>query len=71
VLEKVIQWCEHHKDDPPSTVVDELDFRIRSNYVDYWDQDFINVDEDMIFDIILVGYTGYVSLNRPPVIDTR
>ena len=54
VLKKVIEWCEHHKADPPSTTDEESDSRKRSTDIDEWDQKFMAVDQEMLFEIILV-----------------
>lgn len=59
VLKKVIEWCEHHKGDPPSTADEESDSRKRSTDIDEWDQKFMAVDQEMLFEIILVGGLRY------------
>ncbi|CAG8458725.1 399_t:CDS:2 [Cetraspora pellucida] len=53
VLEKVLEWCEHHINDPLPNYDDD-DSRRRNTVIDDWDQHFLNrVDQDMLFDIIL------------------
>lgn len=54
VLKKVIEWCTHHKHDPPSTNEDDSDSRKKSTDIDEWDQKFMQVDQEMLFEIILV-----------------
>lgn len=49
VLCKVLEWCEHHKNDP-DTGGD------RSYDIDEWDQKYFSVDEEMLFEIILVRF---------------
>lgn len=54
VLRKVIEWCEHHRNDPPSTNDDDSDNRKKTTDIDEWDQKFMQVDQEMLFEIILV-----------------
>jgi S-phase kinase-associated protein 1 len=56
VLKKVIEWCEHHKGDAPTTNEDEADSRKRSTDIEEWDQKFMQVDQEMLFEIILVSF---------------
>lgn len=58
VLEKVIIWSTYHKNDP--TIVEEPPAGIWTpkkpktydTYVDPWDQEFLEVDKDMLFELI-------------------
>ncbi len=54
VLNKVIEWCTHHKADPPSSTEDDADSRKKTTDIDEWDQKFMQVDQEMLFEIILV-----------------
>ncbi|KAJ5302581.1 E3 ubiquitin ligase complex SCF subunit sconC [Penicillium atrosanguineum] len=54
VLKKVIEWCEHHKNDPP-TAGDDDDNRRKTTDIDEWDQKFMQVDQEMLFEIILAA----------------
>jgi len=54
VLTKVIEWCEHHKDDPAPAANEETDSRKKSTDIEEWDQKFMQVDQEMLFEIILV-----------------
>lgn len=54
VLRKVIEWCQHHKADPPGTGDDDSDSRKKTSDIDEWDQKFMQVDQEMLFEIILV-----------------
>lgn len=54
VLKKVIEWCEHHKNDP-QTAADDDDNRRKTTDIDEWDQKFMQVDQEMLFEIILVS----------------
>ncbi|KAF8245131.1 E3 ubiquitin ligase SCF complex, Skp subunit [Wilcoxina mikolae CBS 423.85] len=65
VLKKVIEWCEHHKGDSPSTNDDESDSRKRSTDIEEWDQKFMQVDQEMLFEIILAA--NYLDIK--PLLD--
>ena len=54
VLNKVIEWCTQHKNDPPATTDDDADSRKKTTDIDEWDQKFMQVDQEMLFEIILV-----------------
>ena len=56
VLKKVLEWCEHHKNDPASTGDDDNDSRRKTTDIDEWDQKFMQVDQEMLFEIILVRH---------------
>lgn len=55
VLNKVIEWCTHHKGDPPASTEDDADSRKKTTDIDEWDQKFMQVDQEMLFEIILVS----------------
>lgn len=54
VLRKVVEWCEHHRNDPVTTPDDESDARKKTTDIEEWDQKFMQVDQEMLFEIILV-----------------
>ena len=56
VLRKVIEWCDHHKDDPIQANEDEAESRKKTTDIDEWDQKFMQVDQEMLFEIILVSH---------------
>lgn len=62
VLRKVILWCEHHKNDPPASSEDDSDSRKKTTDIDEWDQKFMQVDQEMLFEIILVSPRSLVAL---------
>ncbi|CAL9735933.1 suppressor of kinetochore protein 1 [Monosporozyma servazzii] len=63
VLQKVIEWAEHHKD---SNFPDEDDDDSRKSApVDSWDREFLKVDQEMLYEIILAA--NY--LNIKPLLD--
>jgi S-phase kinase-associated protein 1 len=53
-MKKVLEWCEHHRNDPPASQDDDSDSRKKSTDIDEWDQKFMQVDQEMLFEIILV-----------------
>ena len=57
VLRKVIEWCEHHRNDPPVNADEENDARKKTTEIEEWDQKFMQVDQEMLFEIILVRTT--------------
>lgn len=61
VMKKVLEWCDHHKDDPPATQDDDSDSRKKSTDIDEWDQKFMQVDQEMLFEIILVSHSLSLS----------
>ncbi|PKI83785.1 hypothetical protein MVES1_002343 [Malassezia vespertilionis] len=55
VLAKVLEYCSHHRNDPPTTG-DEMDeMRRRATDISEWDAKFIQVDQEMLFEIILAA----------------
>jgi S-phase kinase-associated protein 1 len=54
VIKKVIEWCDHHKNDPPATENDEIKSRKTLTDIDEWEHKFMDVDQEMLFDIVLV-----------------
>lgn len=65
VLNKVIEWCKHHKSDPPATNDDDSDSRKKTTDIDEWDQKFMQVDQEMLFEIILAA--NYLDIK--PLLD--
>lgn len=47
---QVIEWCTHHRDDP----ITQDDQERRNTDIDEWDQKYMEVDQETLFDIILV-----------------
>jgi S-phase kinase-associated protein 1 len=68
-MKKVLEWCEHHRNDPPASQDDDSDSRKKSTDIDEWDQKFMQVDQEMLFEIILVRFPQIpkvqASANRP------
>ncbi|KAF2652134.1 S-phase kinase-associated protein-like protein 1 [Lophiostoma macrostomum CBS 122681] len=55
VMKKVLEWCEHHRKDPPASQDDDSDNRKKSTDIEEWDQKFMQVDQEMLFEIILAA----------------
>jgi len=53
ILGRVIEWCIQHKDDP-ATSEDETREK-RTDDISQWDQDFLKVDQAVLFDLILAA----------------
>ncbi|KAL2109998.1 hypothetical protein VUR80DRAFT_1725 [Thermomyces stellatus] len=65
VLTKVIEWCVHHQNDPPTTGDDDDAARKKMTEIDEWDQKFMQVDQEMLFEIILAS--NYLDIK--PLLD--
>jgi S-phase kinase-associated protein 1 len=64
-MKKVLEWCEQHRKDPPATQDDDSDSRKKSTDIDEWDQKFMQVDQEMLFEIILVRrLTSFLHIVR-------
>ena len=56
---QVLEYCEHHRDEPlpmddhPDD--DPDDSRRRTTDISEWDQKFISLDQEMLFEIILAA----------------
>ncbi|TVY32194.1 E3 ubiquitin ligase complex SCF subunit sconC [Lachnellula subtilissima] len=62
---EVIEWCEHHKDDPATAADDDSDSRKKTTDIEEWDQKFMQVDQEMLFEIILAS--NYLDIK--PLLD--
>ncbi|XP_057337532.1 S-phase kinase-associated protein 1-like [Microplitis mediator] len=51
ILKKVVEWAEHHKDDPPAPEDDETQEK-RCDDISVWDSEFLKVDQPTLFAII-------------------
>ncbi|KAF9114816.1 hypothetical protein BGX27_009764 [Mortierella sp. AM989] len=65
VLTKVIEYCEHHRNDPVQVPDETDDPRKRSNDIEEWDMKFMQVDQEMLFEIILAA--NYLDIK--PLLD--
>ena len=55
ILRKVMDWCEYHKNDPPIEDDDDDGSRKRTDDIAKWDQEFMQVGHEVIFEIIWVS----------------
>jgi S-phase kinase-associated protein 1 len=66
---QVLEWCEHHKNDPlpPATDANDATEETRRRNIDIseWDGKFIQVDQEMLFEIILAA--NYLDIK--PLLD--
>ena len=53
VLDKVIEFCQHHKDDPPLS--EEQVEEKRREEITGWDADFVKVPQNELFELILAA----------------
>jgi S-phase kinase-associated protein 1 len=71
ILAKVIEYCKHHLDHP-TPVTDDKKEEKRTDDIIPWDQDFCNVDQQTLFELILVVFLVLffflLTPNRPPTI---
>ncbi|KAI9484858.1 E3 ubiquitin ligase complex SCF subunit sconC [Zychaea mexicana] len=61
VLRKVIEWCDHHRNDPVTQDEQER----RNTDIEEWDQKYMEVDQETLFDIILAA--NYLDIK--PLLD--
>lgn len=55
VLKKVLEYMEYHKEDPQSNLSEDGIARAKANDICPWDQKFLQVDQEMLFEIILTA----------------
>lgn len=54
VMKNILEWCEHYKNtDFPED--DQEDDSKKSAPIDPWDKNFLNVDQEMLYEIILAA----------------
>merc|ERR1711997_1359591 len=55
IMEKVIVFCEHAKDNPPPEIEKPLSSTDLSQVVDQWHADYVNVDQEMLFEVVMAA----------------
>jgi len=65
VLKKVIEFCTHHKDDPMHEIEKPLKSVNMADVVQPWYADFVNVEQVMLFELILAA--NYMDIK--PLLD--
>lgn len=63
ILQKVIEWCTHHRKDPPVTEDDTKERR--TDDIGDWDLEFCKVDQGTLFELILAA--NYLDIK--PLLD--
>lgn len=51
----MLEWCDHHKKDPAPSQDEDADNRKKTTDIEEWDQKFMQVDQEMLFEIILAA----------------
>ena len=64
ILDKVIQYCTHHVNDPAATTDERKDDK-RTDDITPWDADFCKVDQATLFELILAA--NYLDIK--PLLD--
>lgn len=67
-LKKVLEYCDHHKNDPPVPEASddkEKSDEFKSYEMDEWDRNFCDVDDDTLFELLHAA--NY--LNIKPLLD--
>lgn len=55
VLAKVIEFCSHHKQEPMTEIEKPLKSAVMGEVVQKWYADFINVEQVLLFELILAA----------------
>ncbi|EKX73059.1 conserved hypothetical protein [Theileria equi strain WA] len=53
VLNKIIEYCKYHYNNPPSQIPQPLKSAQLNEVVSQWDYEFVNVDKEFLFELIL------------------
>ena len=56
VLKKVTQYMKYHYDNPPKEIDKPLKSASMNEVVSQWDADFVDVDQELLFELILVCF---------------
>jgi S-phase kinase-associated protein 1 len=65
VLQKVIDFCTHHREDPMNDIQKPLKSSIMNEVVQQWYADFVSVEQPMLFELILAA--NYMDIK--PLLD--
>ena len=65
VLAKVIEFCKHHVDKPMADIEKPLKDNDMKNVVEAWDAEFVEVDQELLFELILAA--NYMDIK--PLLD--
>lgn len=61
VLTKVLEWCHHHREDEPVPAGEDAN-TISNMALDEWDVRFLQVEQEMLFRIILAA--NYLDIKK-------
>jgi len=53
ILRKIVEWANHHKDDPP--VDEDENKEKKTDDISSWDADFLKIDQGTLFELILAA----------------
>ena len=65
VLQKVIEFCEHHLTDPMSEIEKPLKSQVMADVVQTWYADFVDLEQVLLFELILAA--NYMDIK--PLLD--
>jgi hypothetical protein len=70
--DQVLEWCEHHRGDPEPVADADDEGRKKTTEISDWDAKFIQVDQEMLFEIILAAnyldIKPLLCVSFPPVL---
>jgi hypothetical protein len=66
VLKKVVEYMTYHVDNLPKEIEKPLKSANMSEVVPKWDADFVDVDQELLFELILVCCTLSLCAPHPP-----
>lgn len=55
VLQKVIEFCKYHEQSPMADIEKPLKSQHMHEVVSQWDADFVNLEQEMLFELILAA----------------
>eukprot|EP00744_Colponema_vietnamica_P001669 GILI01002741.1.p1 GENE.GILI01002741.1~~GILI01002741.1.p1 ORF type:complete len:164 (-),score=60.84 GILI01002741.1:197-688(-) len=55
ILQKVIEYCRHHKNNPPAEIEKPLKSANLRDVVSEWDANFVEVEQEVLFELILAA----------------
>jgi S-phase kinase-associated protein 1 len=55
VLHKVVMYMKYHSDNPPREIEKPLKSPIMNEVVEQWDADFVDIDREQLFDLIVAA----------------
>lgn len=65
VLKKVVEYMKYHSDNPPREIEKPLKSASMQEVVSQWDADFVEVDQELLFELILAA--NYMDIK--PLLD--